>query len=280
MVITALRDEAGTLRGFAKVTRDLTERRAAEEDARRLLRRGGRPAGGGGRRPEIGRQREQLRVTLASIGDAVVVTDAAGAVTFLNPVAAAADRVGAGRRGRAAAGRGVPRSSTRRPGEPVESPVADGPPGRPGGGAGEPHRPPGQGRAERCRSRTRPPPSGTTGGAVGRGGAGVPRRDRAAAPGDALRASEDRFRRWPTTIPQSGVDGPPGRAHRYWYNRRWYEYTGTTPEQMAGWGWQAVHDPDVLPAVVERWRASVATGEPFDMVFPLKGPGRPVSGRS
>jgi PAS domain S-box-containing protein len=32
-------------------------------------------------------QREQLRVTLESIGDAVLVTDAGGAVTFLNPVA-------------------------------------------------------------------------------------------------------------------------------------------------------------------------------------------------
>ncbi len=36
VVITALRDDAGTLRGFAKVTRDLTERREAEEQARRL----------------------------------------------------------------------------------------------------------------------------------------------------------------------------------------------------------------------------------------------------
>lgn len=34
VVITALRDEAGTLVGFAKVTRDLTERREAEEKAR------------------------------------------------------------------------------------------------------------------------------------------------------------------------------------------------------------------------------------------------------
>jgi PAS domain S-box-containing protein len=40
VIITALRDETGTLVGFAKVTRDLTERRAAEEraieDARRV----------------------------------------------------------------------------------------------------------------------------------------------------------------------------------------------------------------------------------------------------
>lgn len=56
-----------------------------------------------------------------------------------------------------------------------------------------------------------------------------------------------------------------------WYNRRWYEYTGTTPAQMIGSGWRAVHDPKTLPVVVERWQASLASGEPFEMVFPLKG---------
>jgi two-component system, sporulation sensor kinase E len=56
-----------------------------------------------------------------------------------------------------------------------------------------------------------------------------------------------------------------------WYNRRWYEYTGTTPEQMEGWGWQAVHDPAALPSVIERWAHSIRTGEPFEMIFPLKG---------
>src|SRR5205085_5114607 len=36
VVITAIRDEAGTLIGFAKVTRDLTERKHAEEQRIRL----------------------------------------------------------------------------------------------------------------------------------------------------------------------------------------------------------------------------------------------------
>jgi PAS domain S-box-containing protein len=55
-----------------------------------------------------------------------------------------------------------------------------------------------------------------------------------------------------------------------WYNARWYEYTGTTPAQMEGWGWQSVHQPESLPAVLERWRACIATGEPFEMIFPLR----------
>jgi PAS domain S-box-containing protein len=57
----------------------------------------------------------------------------------------------------------------------------------------------------------------------------------------------------------------------FWYNRRWYEYTGTTPEQMEGWGWQTVHDPKHLPEVLERWKKSIQTGEPFEMEFPLLG---------
>jgi hypothetical protein len=56
-----------------------------------------------------------------------------------------------------------------------------------------------------------------------------------------------------------------------WYNQRWYEYTGTTPEQMEGWGWRSAIDLAMLPKVMERWQASIATGKPFDMEFPLRG---------
>ena len=60
-------------------------------------------------------------------------------------------------------------------------------------------------------------------------------------------------------------------GHIDFYSRRWFEYTGTTSEEMQGWGWEKVHDPAVLPKVIERWRHSLATGEPFEMEFPLRG---------
>ncbi|MBX9584488.1 MAG: PAS domain S-box protein, partial [Gemmataceae bacterium] len=112
---------------------------------------------------------------------------------------------------------------------------------------------------------------------LGRGPSGRPRfcyvaedvTDRRRAEAE-LRASEERFRQLAETIPQLAWMARPD-GHIFWYNRRWYEYTGATPDRMEGWGWEAVHDPAVLPEVMARWKHSIDTGEPFNMVFPLKG---------
>ncbi len=86
----------------------------------------------------------------------------------------------------------------------------------------------------------------------------------------ALQASESRLKSFVDSIPtlawMANKDG-----YIFWYNRRWYEYTGTTEEQMKGWGWQSVHDPQMLPSVLERWTGSIRTGKPFEMIFPLRG---------
>lgn len=86
----------------------------------------------------------------------------------------------------------------------------------------------------------------------------------------ALSASEEQFRTLADTIPNlawmATADG-----YVFWQNRRWFEYTGTSPEQVQGWGWQSVHDPVELPKVLERWRESIATGKPFEMVYPIRG---------
>ncbi len=87
---------------------------------------------------------------------------------------------------------------------------------------------------------------------------------------EALRQSEEQFRALADSIPNLAWWAN-GDGNVTWYNKRWYDYTGTTPEQMEGWGWQSVHDPEVLPKVLERWKESLQTGKPFDMIFPLKG---------
>ena len=87
---------------------------------------------------------------------------------------------------------------------------------------------------------------------------------------DELRESEHLFRALANSIPNlTWMARPDGWI--YWYNDQWYEYTGTTPADMEGWGWERVHDPAALPAVKERWQHSIAAGTPFEMVFPLRG---------
>lgn len=67
VTVSPVRDAAGQIIGASKVVRDIT----AQIEAQR----------------EIAEQRERLRVTLSSIGDAVLTTDIAGRVSYLNPVA-------------------------------------------------------------------------------------------------------------------------------------------------------------------------------------------------
>ncbi len=86
---------------------------------------------------------------------------------------------------------------------------------------------------------------------------------------DALRESEVRFHAMADSMSQlAWIARPDGFIT--WYNQRWYDYTGTKPKQMEGWGWQSVHDPKVLPLVLKQWKYSIATGKTFDLVFPLR----------
>jgi PAS domain S-box-containing protein len=87
---------------------------------------------------------------------------------------------------------------------------------------------------------------------------------------DALRESEERFQVMANGIQQlawmAEADGS-----IFWYNQRWYDYTGTTLAQTEGWTWEKIHDPAVLPEVLRGWKEAIANGTPFDMEFPLRG---------
>jgi PAS domain S-box-containing protein len=81
--------------------------------------------------------------------------------------------------------------------------------------------------------------------------------------------SERQFRTLAETIPHLAWMGDE-TGHIFWYNRRWYEYTGTTLQEMEGRGWEKVHDPEILPAVLVEWQRAISKGEPLEMIFPLR----------
>lgn len=86
---------------------------------------------------------------------------------------------------------------------------------------------------------------------------------------DHLREQRERFHTLADCIPQLAWMARPD-GFIFWYNKRWYEYTGTTPEQMEGWGWQSVHDLGELPRVLAGYKAAFASGEPWEDTFPLR----------
>jgi len=52
-------------------------------------------------------------------------------------------------------------------------------------------------------------------------------------------------------------------GHVDFFNKRWLEYVGAPLEVVRGWGWTKVFHPDDVEGVVEKWRASLASGNPF-----------------
>ena len=85
-----------------------------------------------------------------------------------------------------------------------------------------------------------------------------------------LQESEHLFRALANSIPNlAWMARPDGWI--FWYNDRWYAYTGTTPAEMEGWGWERVHDPGVLPAVKERWQALDCHGHTIRDGVPVAG---------
>lgn len=87
---------------------------------------------------------------------------------------------------------------------------------------------------------------------------------------DELRESEAQFRTLANSIPQlAWMAGPD--ASVFWYNQRWYDYTGTTLEEVRGTGWHKLHHSDHLDRVIQSWAHSSETGTPWEDTFLLRG---------
>src|SRR6202035_4415248 len=53
-------------------------------------------------------------------------------------------------------------------------------------------------------------------------------------------------------------------------NKRWHEYTGLSPEESHGWGYQAAFHPEDIPPLMERWRELVVSGAPGEIEARLR----------
>jgi PAS domain S-box-containing protein len=96
----------------------------------------------------------------------------------------------------------------------------------------------------------------------------APRADAGAQAGPA-QLSEDEFHTFIDALPQLAWTARPDGWVDF-YNRQWFEYTGTTFEQMEGWGWIQVHDPNDLPRMLRIWRNAHVTGQPWEDEFRMR----------
>ncbi|MGZ4816087.1 MAG: hybrid sensor histidine kinase/response regulator [Terriglobales bacterium] len=84
-----------------------------------------------------------------------------------------------------------------------------------------------------------------------------------------LRESETQFRTLANTIPQlAWMAHPDGSI--FWYNQRWFEYTGTPVDQLDAFGWSKVIHPDHVKRVEGGLERSWNTGQLWEDTFPLR----------
>ena len=78
-----------------------------------------------------------------------------------------------------------------------------------------------------------------------------------------IRRQERNLRDVVETIPTFAWTALPDGSMDF-VNHYWREYTGLSTEKTVGSGWQEAAHPEDLDRNVEKWRASLATGEPFE----------------
>ena len=76
-----------------------------------------------------------------------------------------------------------------------------------------------------------------------------------------IQKSESKLRQVIDAIPALAWCNLPDGPNEF-LNKGWHEYTGLSPEESHGWGWQAAFHPDDLPPLMERWLKMLTSGEP------------------
>lgn len=85
----------------------------------------------------------------------------------------------------------------------------------------------------------------------------------------ALQSSGPAFHALADTMPQLVWSTLADGSHDY-YNARWYEFTGVPVGSTDGEGWAGMFHEDDLPAAWEKWKHSLATGEPYEVEYRLR----------
>jgi len=81
---------------------------------------------------------------------------------------------------------------------------------------------------------------------------------------EEIKQSEARLRKIIDTIPTLAWCGLPD-ASKEFFNKRWHDYTGLSPEEASGWGWKVTIHPDDLEKLMDRSFEFIASEEPGEV---------------
>jgi steroid delta-isomerase-like uncharacterized protein len=84
-----------------------------------------------------------------------------------------------------------------------------------------------------------------------------------------IQKSESKLRQVIDAIPALAWCNLPDGPNEF-LSKPWHEYTGLSPEESQGWGWQAAFHPEDLPPLMERWVKMLASGEPDEIEARLR----------
>jgi PAS domain S-box-containing protein len=79
-----------------------------------------------------------------------------------------------------------------------------------------------------------------------------------------IKQSEARLRMIIDTIPTLAWCSSPDGTGEFW-NRRWHDYTGLSPEAVRGSGWQDAIHPEDLKEITDKWLGFLASGQPGEV---------------
>jgi PAS domain S-box-containing protein len=91
----------------------------------------------------------------------------------------------------------------------------------------------------------------------------IERTSQLSAANEELKRLRDEFRLVADTIPALVHTALPD-GYIDFLNEQWLEYAGVPMEVLEGWGWTSMIHPDDVDGMVRRWRACIASGEPFE----------------
>ncbi|EFH88104.1 PAS domain S-box protein [Ktedonobacter racemifer] len=84
-----------------------------------------------------------------------------------------------------------------------------------------------------------------------------------------LKESEENWRVLAETVPQLVWTTSPDGSVEYW-NQRWYDYSGSSPEHALGHGWSQFLHPDDLEHTLTVWHHALASGEAYEIEYRLR----------